>query len=593
MKRSFNPNFSAPRREFLSSAIELAILCSQASILGSGRANAQGLSDGNLKFFVDLSIGGGLCPLGSYLSPTAKVDNLSDLSRPYKFPGYATSVHPSTEANASNERVLSGQSLYLVRTQVGAGNDIYRMPILWESMIPTSNGSPRPMKDLISNHCLLLYGLESNPAHPLAASLVLDPAPGGRTIGGYIANRNSLLIPAIVGTKGNRNFRSNQGTMTARGGDDQGALQDLLHPFLPGCRLEDSSSSLNSMNPSECGNAARRKWFQELREPMNRALIAMKNHQKQKLPSIELVYDLVSQARLIVDQNSYADSLQDFINTSQRYLALIGKLDGSATEDSGSSVLSSSLAGLTTPQAGNPTITHVGAMTGFSAQNPRVLLTGATLHQSLAYRFALIEVAIRRNFSSVFQMGLGDSLNLNYQGSGFMRVIQSDAHSIGAVPNLFGAAALYTAVNTLLLELKRALISDNLWGQTLIHLSTEFSRTHKPDGTGSDHNDQGSFSALFSGKIEGFKIYGQTKWATQSENYPGYSGEGGSVMVIDGHRLGFKDLGTSIANLFYAGTAIPEDLATLNGRQKSLLEIANGKIVANSNNLTPLGTPEG
>ncbi len=591
MKKQRRSCFDSSRREFLATTLELAALCSQASLLGATRAFGQSGSTGGLKFFVNLSISGGLCSLGSYLSPTAKVANLGSLSESYQFPGYATAVAPSSVSNAGVERVLSNQPLFLVRTPVGSGLNSYQMPILWETLVPTNDGGTTSMKSLIEEECILLYGLESNPAHPLAAVMSLDPSPGGRTVGGYIANQHPLLIQAIVGSNGIKNFRSRQGTSVGNGGDDASAITELLKPYLPVCQLEDNG--YNPMIQNECGNPSRRRWFLALREPMNRALLAMQNHHGPKLPSIEIAYSMAAQARLIVDQNSYAACVDEFLEASNRYLSLIHRLNG----DPGGGIptwFSTRLAGLTANGAGNTSISQesvrkVGNSISFS--KPGELLSRATALDSLAYRFALIEVAIKKGLSSVLQMGLGDSLLLNYVQDQAPGVIQSDAHLLGALPNLCGAAALYTTINTLLLELKRSLIAAGLWNQTLIQLSTEFSRSQKPAGTGSDHNYEGAFSALFSGSIERFRIYGATR-RSSDPNYPGYGGEGASGMTIGGNRLGFKDLGTSIANLYFQGSSLPSDLENLNQRYKAILKMENGKIVGTSN-IPLLGAPEG
>ena len=67
---------------------------------------------------------------------------------------------------------------------------------------------------------------------------------------------------------------------------------------------------------------------------------------------------------------------------------------------------------------------------------------------------------------------------------------------------VIGHSFQFLILSAMIYELRRVLIQNNMWDQTLIHVSSEFSRSPRTDGTGSDHASNSNVMTMMSGAIK-------------------------------------------------------------------------------------------
>lgn len=613
------------RRLFLEHALKLTSLIATAPILqslgGISPAQAQTSALGPTRF-VHFFLRRGLCQFNSYLCPTANISNLANLpnstSLSWKNPGLMTSFRPSSSANASAENVdyssdpaygsqQGQQPIYHARTSVGN----YQMPILWSSSIPVgaTGSATTSMKNLISNNCSMIYGLESAGAHPLAEAMLLDPEPGSYTIGGYIsASSPKSFFSALANSNGIKTFKSPSGSgirVFQGNQSNDGPAMDVLRAVLPTV----NSSGLNE----NMSTPTRRDWFNAISGQMMGAIESIRLSNMAIHPGISELYSLLQIAKEAVDQNSYSQVIADFNTTLIKYQGLVSRA---------SSMALTSIQGVTDSNSRNVTISRPNLLC-FGDMDNRTKVKASEVFQTqniyispeLAYTFAFAEVALRRKLTNVLQLGFdwGSTGTRLLQNSNDMIWQPVDNHGHGVIANLLSNSLFIYVFNTLLYEFKRNLqglsstygtvypearLNDvspssappvsnqpNPWKDTLILINSEFPRIHRNSGRGSDHAAPSANITLISGSISGFNLYGKTTYGINSTTeYQGAQGRGALAMKkTDGNYLSFKDIGVSLAAIYARGPYHP-NLQTLSARSSIVLSVnqSNGNIEINS-----------
>lgn len=144
---------------------------------------------------------------------------------------------------------------------------------------------------------------------------------------------------------------------------------------------------------------------------------------------------------------------------------------------------------------------------GVNAQGDvRDLFAAGASINGFADAFALSEILVTENITSSIVMPLGPISGLKLGG----RAMQAthDQHGIGAVPSIVVTNTFYRAVINCLQELVGNLKKGGQFDNTVIHIGSEFSRTPRENGTGSDHGFYGASSTIISGKIRKFGLIG-------------------------------------------------------------------------------------
>jgi hypothetical protein len=99
--------------------------------------------------------------------------------------------------------------------------------------------------------------------------------------------------------------------------------------------------------------------------------------------------------------------------------------------------------------------------------------------------------------------------------------IPSDQHFIGSATSIITTTLFYRAFLLSLTSLVDELKARQLFDKTILHISSEFNRSPRVDGSGSDHAPQGSNTTLISGMIKGANVLGNILVNSPSTSYPG------------------------------------------------------------------------
>jgi hypothetical protein len=149
---------------------------------------------------------------------------------------------------------------------------------------------------------------------------------------------------------------------------------------------------------------------------------------------------------------------------------------------------------------------------------------------SLPHQFALTEFLITRRLSNSFLLTTPNEIgrllynvdnrsnaSLSSFSNGFYKSsnspfldISMDTHQTGSTINLYLTSMFFKGLGSCLVELVSALKRENIFDQTLIHLTSEFDRVPENNLAGSSHNDRAHSSSFISGKIRETSVIGNT-----------------------------------------------------------------------------------
>lgn len=158
------------------------------------------------------------------------------------------------------------------------------------------------------------------------------------------------------------------------------------------------------------------------------------------------------------------------------------------------------------------------------AGNMQSAINGCDVNR-VAETFAFVEFALTENLSASLSVDLSGSTMLKAAG----RTVTNDQHRIGAINSIIFTSLYYRSILGCTIELKDALETAGIFDKTVLHFASEFSRTPKKDGSGSDHGFKGSSTTIISGMIKEPALIGnirkQSKDGDTVKKYPGTWGE--------------------------------------------------------------------
>lgn len=166
-----------------------------------------------------------------------------------------------------------------------------------------------------------------------------------------------------------------------------------------------------------------------------------------------------------------------------------------------------------------------------SADNLKNILAAA-VPPSVAHAFAFAEFAIQEDLTSALTLEMGGNFG-GIKGSG----IAHDQHFVGSLSSTVFTSLYYRCVLGCLTELRKKLVDLNEWDKTVIQMASEFSRTPRTDGAGSDHGFESGSTSIFSGMIKEPALIGNiyiTPPANMAERYIGTWGHAAPYMKDDG-----------------------------------------------------------
>lgn len=595
------------RRHFLEYALKLTALISTSSLIKPQESRAEPVSKDVPSRFVNIRIFTGSCQLSSYLSPLAKTTNIQGLKPTWKVPGLANSFRASGKISENVDTdTANPESIFHALTDVSG----YQMPLLWSSTIPYGTSSTATMKSLIEKNCAMIYGLESSPAHGIAYEMLNNPEPGSFTIGGYIhhhSKKSPALFPALGNKKGPSAFKSPSGSsmklVTTGSTDESNEIKQVLESLLPHQAKNDETPYENDENV----NISRRKWLNQLSGKMNVALDSIRDSNIELKPGISVLYQLLGEAKNNVESKAFESMMVQYSSALDKYKKLLRR---------SAELARNSIMGITDPDTRNKNVSIVkntlkqidnekNAVLGspnliFGKPDDELyevdIITGKKvtpdkasgygnanfwISYELAHIFAFAEVAFndQKPLTNVLNLGFNQSMvGLKLKEGKIPIPCKFDNHFNGVLPNLLWNSLFYYSFNTLLYEFTNTIKSKNQktlnsWRDTVIALYTEFPRSPRKNGAGSDHGYLACNVTLFSGRLnDDLKIYGKTKVDSGDSTHPGAWGVRSDKMKVNSRYLNLSDVGVSIANLFV--TESPHlGLSTLTGRSTILFAL--------------------
>lgn len=152
----------------------------------------------------------------------------------------------------------------------------------------------------------------------------------------------------------------------------------------------------------------------------------------------------------------------------------------------------------------------------------RDMVDDRTTKPEIARQFALTEFLLLTGISSTLDLSIAGTVMNNVNLSSTARgSIIADQHGVGIVPSIVTTTLFYRGLLAAMSELVSALKQKNLFDKTIIHISSEFNRIPRADGSGSDHGVSGSSATLISGMFNEVAFIGNVKKTTSSSTYPG------------------------------------------------------------------------
>lgn len=151
----------------------------------------------------------------------------------------------------------------------------------------------------------------------------------------------------------------------------------------------------------------------------------------------------------------------------------------------------------------------------------RDMITANTAAPRMAENFALAELMLDRVTSNL-TLSMLPLTGLD-SGKGIFNSTH-DQHDHGAVMSTIVTTLFYRAFLVCLTEFTSVLKARGIFDRTVIHISAEFNRTPKADGSGADHGFMGSNATLISGMIGANAVVGNVQKADYNTTYKGTFG---------------------------------------------------------------------
>ncbi|MCC6138680.1 MAG: DUF1501 domain-containing protein [Bdellovibrionaceae bacterium] len=168
----------------------------------------------------------------------------------------------------------------------------------------------------------------------------------------------------------------------------------------------------------------------------------------------------------------------------------------------------------------------------FSSTDNLKTILAAARPPDVAHAFAFAEFALKEDLTSALTLELGGSF-ANVKGI----AIAQDQHFIGSITSTLFTSLYYRSVLGCMTELRKQLVSLNVWDKTVIQMASEFSRTPRTDGAGSDHGFESGSTSIMSGMIKTPALLGNiylTPPAAMAERYIGTWGHAAPFAKDDG-----------------------------------------------------------
>lgn len=379
--------------------------------------------------------------------------------------------------------------------------------------------------------------------HALSNKRQIAPVIGGYSITGRMADASSLPLSSVIAsTRGIGNpagdaYRSSRSPAAAPALLDAGGnpLQALLKPFRPR-----AASDLNDPN----WQRAIADSLGELDDYAHHIGVrpnAMVNAYDKAIDLIESgKFDIYKQWTTV--HKRYADAVAEALSMAavKRMFPETIKADGSAKFG----------------------ISNMGVKA--EAADLRNLFAAKPVINGFADAFALSEILVTEGITSSIVMPLAPISGLSIGGKAMQTT--HDQHGIGTVSSALVTNTFYRAVINCMQELVGSLKTAGVFDDTVIHLGSEFSRTPRENGSGSDHGFYGASSTIISGKIRKFGLIGNIHKQGARTAGDQYSGTWGRAANFSNFKRGIyvQDIANTICNMLGVSSVSENGFMLLN-----------------------------
>lgn len=434
--------------------------------------------------YIDLYIGGGFHGASFYLP-----------LKPYSSESYTFNTW-----TANNW--VEGAPVFQTHSFTHNGETL-QLPKVWSMSIPVVGGGSVPMTELAKN-MMFLRGFH-NPldSHELNSVQVIRPDATASSITGMVGDRSTKPIPVTQ-------LWPDRGGIFAAQRVGAKTITTYNNPL---------TSALSSFSPSAEMNQilSRRQNFETAFQTAMRAVSA----DAHKMGAENLLASVASAESLL--RNQFGDLAAAYNTLRNKYLGLIASCRD----------MSSLLTEAISPEANSlyRNFTYGSANTFCSNADLRTILTSTSNMFRLSEAFAMTEFLIMNNLSDAITMDLGGPFNLSMEsvGNPIVTSYTTDMHEFGVGLSIPSLNFMGRCLSACLYELTQRLRSQNMFGETVIKMGSEFNRSARHDGSGGDHAWQANSMALLSGSIQTPYVLGNISVGSSTGQFRGTWGQGTGI----------------------------------------------------------------
>lgn len=433
---------------------------------------------------------------------------------------------------------------YVTKPQQLGGQTVH-LPPLW-SMSPAGQDFR-----MLLDHMLFIRGMDMEiNSHPLSNARQVAPIVNGMSVSGMLADASPLPIPSISGpdVESVRAFRSRKGLSYSRIDYTSNATVNPIITLLKSFKGEHLGRPAHSARNVALQHQAMKEFD----------LYAQKNGITESALS-----SMYESANNLIEDGIFAESSQ-WAAVQAKYAGLCRT---ALTPAFGS------IPGLNDraiPAVATDPRFRIDQTTALVSSDVRTIVGARTAIAQMAENFAIAEMLLGK-VTSTMTLQFSNMTGLVRDGGTFS--LTHDQHNVGSAVSVVGTTLFYRAFLSCMHELVTRLKDKELFDRTVIHMGSEFNRSPRIDGSGSDHGVTGSGCSIISGMLAEGGVVGNLKINnTTTSNYKGTWGLAADFEMEGMNRpLQVNDVALTLTSMLGV-----ENVVT-NGR--SLLQPKNGKWV--------------
>lgn len=436
----------------------------------------------------------------------------------------------------------SGASpVWKYRTTDEKVNGKYHLPFLWNSILPTASGGSFAMKSLAANTAIIRgvhTGLTFD-AHGQNVQTVHDPFPSLASIMGSVADSTTdSFIPAIMTTGVFRSATNkNASTITPEANAEE---------IFKALKFE---SSANNPYPNAASSKLGAANLDKVVSSFVASITASNQVPARKNQALQILMDDRKKALSLL-QKGFAGIREDYEATYLAYANIIAMVMKPSADRI--------LVGLDDKPIqgrGERFQRWTDKQLEYSNFN---LIQGFWVAEcaQMAHSFAKAEVFLRHKITNCIELEISGMTRIAHEyanltnGSG-VQDFTFDCHYTGDLFRGIAFSRYYQSLAACLGQFRTKLSAlpgvngGNVWGETLVHLRSEFNRgtAHQ---RGSDHNIRGCVESFFSGAIQdGPIVAGNVEYADDAK----VSGNGAPLAEAAGQVIDSKFIFSTVGSL--------------------------------------------